>query len=112
MNAAKIVPDTITYNTLVDCLCRSGRRSEAANLVRHIDEGYPAGPVAHLTFWLVRSGQVREALKLFDDIVAKGVALDSRIFANVIKAFCRKGPVECTEITQLCSVLDRMLEIG
>uniref|UniRef100_A0ACD5Y9G5 Uncharacterized protein n=1 Tax=Avena sativa TaxID=4498 RepID=A0ACD5Y9G5_AVESA len=111
-NAAKIVPDTITYTTLVDCLCRSGRRSEAANLVRHIDEGYPAEPVAHLTYWLVRSGHVREALRLFDEILAKGVPLHSRVFANVIKAFCRKGPVDCTDMTQLCSVLDRMLGIG
>ncbi|XP_047063498.1 pentatricopeptide repeat-containing protein At1g62670, mitochondrial-like [Lolium rigidum] len=112
INAAKIVPDTITYNTLVDCLCRSGRRSQAANLVRHIDEGYPAEPVAHLTYWLVRSGHVPEALRLFDDIVAQGVALDGRVFANVIKAFCRKGPVDCADMTQLCSVLDRMLGIG
>lgn len=112
VNAGKIAPDTITYNTLVDCLFRSGRRSQAANLVRHIDGGYPTEPVAHLTYWLVRSGNVREALRLFDDIQIKGLVLDCRIFANVIKAFCRKGPTECSEISQLCFVLDRMLGIG
>jgi len=112
MEAGKIVPDTITYNTLVDCLFRSGRRSEAVNFVRHIDDGYPTEPVAHLTYWLVRSGNTREALKLFDDIQIKGLVLDSRIFANVIKAFCRKGPTECSDMSQLCSVLDRMLAIG
>ncbi|TKW23917.1 hypothetical protein SEVIR_3G018400v4 [Setaria viridis] len=112
VNAGKIAPDTITYNTLVDCLFRSGRRSEAANFVRHIDDGYPTEPVAHLTYWLVRSGNTHEALRLFDDIQIKGLVLDSKIFANVIKAFCRKGPVECSDMSQLCSVLDRMLGIG
>ncbi|KAG2569749.1 pentatricopeptide repeat-containing protein At1g63080, mitochondrial-like [Panicum virgatum] len=112
MEAGKIAPDTITYNTLVDCLFRSGRRSEAVNFVRHIDDGYPTEPVAHLTYWLVRSGNTREALKLFDDIQIKGLVLDSRIFANVIKAFCRKGPTKCSDMSQLCSVLDRMLAIG
>jgi pentatricopeptide repeat protein len=112
VNAGKIIPDTITYNTLVDCLFRSGRRAEAANFVRHIDDGYPSEPVARLTYWLVRSGHAREALGLFDDIQIKGLVLDGRIFANVIKAFCRKGPTECSEMSQLCSVLDRMLGIG
>ncbi|XP_052151425.1 pentatricopeptide repeat-containing protein At1g62670, mitochondrial-like [Oryza glaberrima] len=112
VNAGKIAPDTITYNTLVDCLFRSGRRAEAVNLIRHIDDGYPVEPVARLAYWLVRSGNVREALRLFDDMLEKGLLLDSRIFANVIKAFCRKGPGECTEMLQLCSVLDRMLGIG
>ncbi|KAL5214226.1 hypothetical protein ABZP36_003378 [Zizania latifolia] len=112
VSAGKIVPDTITYNTLVDCLFRSGRRSEAVNLVRHIDDGYPVEPVAHLAYWLVRCGNIREALRLFDEMLVKGLTLDSRIFANVIKAFCRKGPGECTEMLQLCSVLDRMLGIG
>lgn len=113
VNAGKIAPDTITYNTLVDCFFRSGKRSEAANLVRHTDDGYPAEPVAHLAYWLFRSGNDREALRLFDDILAKGVPLDSRVFANVIKAFCRRGPVvECRDMTQLCSVLDRLLGIG
>ncbi|CAO1943595.1 unnamed protein product [Urochloa humidicola] len=112
VNAGKISPDTITYNTLVDCLFRSGRRSEAANFVRHIDDGYPTEPVAHLTYWLVRSGNIREALRLFDDMQIKGLVLDSRIYANVIKAFCRRGPAECSDMSQLCSVLDRMLGIG
>jgi hypothetical protein len=53
-----------------------------------------------------------EALMLFDDIQIKGLVLDGRIFANVIKAFCRKGPIECSEMPQLCSVLDRMRGIG
>ncbi|KAF8769267.1 hypothetical protein HU200_006779 [Digitaria exilis] len=112
VNTGKIAPDTITYNTLVDCLFRSGRRLEAANFVRHIDDGYPSEPVAHLTYWLVRSGNTREALRLFDDIQIKGLVLDSKIFANVIKAFCGKGRTECSEMSQLCSVLDRMLGIG
>ncbi|TVU16579.1 hypothetical protein EJB05_40150, partial [Eragrostis curvula] len=112
INAGKIVPDTITYNTLVDCLFRSGRKAEANNFVKHIDDGYPSEPVGRLTYWLVRSGNTREALRLFDDIQIKGMVLDSRIFANVIKAFCRKGPAECSEMSQLCSVLDRMLGIG
>ncbi|XP_062183656.1 pentatricopeptide repeat-containing protein At1g63080, mitochondrial-like [Phragmites australis] len=112
VNAGKIAPDTITYNTLVDCLFRSGRRLDAANFVRHIDDGYPSEPVARLTYWLVRSGNTCEVLRLFDDIQIKGRVLDSRIFANVIKAFCRKGPAECSEMSQLCSILDRMLGIG
>ncbi|CAN6241386.1 unnamed protein product [Urochloa humidicola] len=112
VNAGKIFPDTITYNTLVDCLFRSGRRSEAVNFVRHIDDGYPTEPVAHLTYWLVRSGNIREALRLFDEMQIKGLVLDSSIYANVIKAFCRKGPTECSDMSQLCSVLDRMLGIG
>ena len=109
VDVGEFAPEVITYNTLVDCLFRSGRRPKAANLVRHIDDGYPAEPVAHLAYWLVRSGNVREALSLFDDMLVKGVALDAMVFANVIKAFCRKGPGECTDMTQLCSVLDRML---
>lgn len=112
VNAGKIAPDTITYNTLVDCLFRSGRKLEAVNFVRHIDDGYPTEPVAHLTYWLVRSGNTPEALRLFDDIQIKGLVLDSKIFSNVIKAFCRKGPVECSDMSQLCSVLDRMLGVG
>uniref|UniRef100_A0A0D9WB37 Pentacotripeptide-repeat region of PRORP domain-containing protein n=1 Tax=Leersia perrieri TaxID=77586 RepID=A0A0D9WB37_9ORYZ len=112
VNAGKIVPDTVTYNTLVDCLFRSGRKTDAVNLVRHTDGGCPVEPVARLAYWLVRSGHVREALRLFDDMLEKGLVLDSRIFANVIKAFCKKGPGECTEMLQLCSVLDRMLGIG
>ncbi|KAF0891092.1 hypothetical protein E2562_005173 [Oryza meyeriana var. granulata] len=112
VNAGKIVPDTITYTTLVDCLFRSGRRTEAVNLITHADDSYPVEPVARLAYWLVRCGHVREAFRLFDDMLEKGLVLDSRIFANVIKAFCRKGPGECTEMFQLCSVLDRMLGIG
>uniref|UniRef100_J3M2L8 Pentacotripeptide-repeat region of PRORP domain-containing protein n=2 Tax=Oryza brachyantha TaxID=4533 RepID=J3M2L8_ORYBR len=111
VNAGKIVPDMITHTTLVDCLFRSGRRTEAVNLIRHTGDGYLVEPVAHLAYWLVRCGNVREVLRLFDEMLEKGLVLDSRIFANVIKAFCRKGPGECTEMLQLCSVLDRMLGI-
>jgi hypothetical protein len=31
--------------------------------------------------------------------------LDRRVFANVVKAFCKNGPMECTDMTRLCSVL-------
>lgn len=112
VNAGKIVPDTISYITLVDCLARSGRRSEATNFVRDIDNGYPMGPVAHLTYWMVRSGNTHEALRLFDEIQEKGLVLDSRVFTNVIKAFCRKGQTDCSDMSQLCSVLDKMLGFG
>ncbi|KAJ1273461.1 hypothetical protein BS78_06G282500 [Paspalum vaginatum] len=112
VDAGKIAPNTVTYNTLVGCLARSGRVSEAANLIWQIDDAYQMESLAHLTFWFVRTGNTHRALRLFDDIQIKGLVLDSRIFASVISAFCRMGPTECSDISQLCSVLDRMLGIG
>ena len=105
VDVGEFAPDIITYNTLVDCLFRSGRRPEAANLVRHIDDGYSADPIAHLAYRLARSGNVREALSLFDDMLAKGVALDAKVFTSVIKAFCKKrsSGVHRYDIAVLCA---------
>ncbi|WVZ87682.1 hypothetical protein U9M48_034283 [Paspalum notatum var. saurae] len=112
VEAGKFAPNTVTYNTLVDCLARSGRASEAANLIWQINDACPMEPLGRLAYWFVRTGNTHKALRLFDDIQIKGLGLDSRIFANVIKAFCRMGPTECSDMSQLCSVLDRMLGIG
>lgn len=112
LDVGRIAPDTITYSTLTDCLCRNGKIFEAVDFVRSIENGYPPMPAAHLTYWLVRSGNIKEAIRLIEEMLKQGLVLDGCVFDLLIKAFCRKGCCKHTEISKVCFVLDMMLGIG
>ncbi|XP_078150740.1 uncharacterized protein LOC144546074 [Carex rostrata] len=104
-----IVPNMLFYGTIVDCLCKSGRIFEAVTLVRDIDNGYPAYPVSRLTYWLVRMQKIGDVVMLIEEMLKKGLVLESRIFNQMIRAFCRKGFCGTTNISQVEYLLDRML---
>ncbi|OAY85941.1 Pentatricopeptide repeat-containing protein [Ananas comosus] len=72
LDVGRIAPDTITYSTLTDCLCRNGKIFEAVDFVRSIENGYPPMPAAHLTYWLVRSGNIKEAIRLIEEMLKQG----------------------------------------
>ncbi|EHA8592393.1 pentatricopeptide repeat-containing protein, mitochondrial [Cocos nucifera] len=112
LDMEKNAPDMVTYNTLVDCLCRNGKFLEAVNFVRSLEDGFPSEPVAHLTYWLVRGGKLVELLRVFEEMSKQGLVLDVRIFNFLIKAFCRIGSCQNGEITKVSFILEKMLGIG
>lgn len=109
LDKCDIVPNMFFYGTIVDCLCRSGRIFEAVNFVRNVENGYPTDPVSRLTYWLVRMGRVGDVLMLIEEMLKKGLVLESRIFDQMITAFCHKGFCGTAEVSKVEFLLDRML---
>ncbi|RWW49313.1 hypothetical protein BHE74_00044553 [Ensete ventricosum] len=107
----KIRPDSITYNTIIDCLCKKGKFLEAIDYLRSVEDGFPSEAVAHLAYWLVRGRKIGELLSLFEEMLSQGLVLDGQAFNHLIIAFCKNGSCQSREIYKVCLVLDKMLGV-
>lgn len=111
MERENIAPDTTTCNLMVDCLCRENNFSDAIDVVRNFRCVSSQEPVAHLTYWFVKSGRLSDLLRLFEEMFDQGWVPDSQVYDFLIRAFCRKGSCTSKEIYRICLILERMLEV-
>ncbi|XP_065020916.1 pentatricopeptide repeat-containing protein At5g65560-like [Musa acuminata AAA Group] len=110
MSANNISPDGITYNTMIDSLCRVGRFLEATDcFIRSLEYRFSTDLLLRLIHRLVRNRRLKELLKLFKGIEKHSISLDVLVFDSLIKAACKEGFCGSTEIYVLCLILDKML---
>ncbi|KAL0288122.1 UNVERIFIED_CONTAM: hypothetical protein Scaly_2741400 [Sesamum calycinum] len=77
-------PNLITYSTLIDGLCGSGRLEAAIDLFEEMD------------------GRLEEAKEIFDEMKGAGLKPDTVIYTTLINSLCRVA-----ELMKLLNCLKR-----
>ena len=91
MHHKNLVPDTITYSSLIDGLCKSGRISYVQDL---LNEMHASGQCHDIfTFnilleGLCKSQHLDEAIELFQKIVGKGICPNVVTYTILIDGLC------------------------
>ncbi|XP_042419243.1 pentatricopeptide repeat-containing protein At1g09900-like [Zingiber officinale] len=110
MSAKNIMLDEITYGTIVDGLCRSGKFLEAIDFFHmSLEHKFSSDLLLRLIYRLVKNRGLKELLKLFTGIEKRGLFLDGLIFDSLIKAFCNQGVCQSIDMPSVCIILDKML---
>lgn len=94
MTARGLCPTTVTLNILLDCLCRGSEAWEAKYLLERSRELEWNADVANYNTVMSRlcsGGRVLAVLKLFTDMLKKGIAPNSWTFSIVVNSLCRAG---------------------
>nr|CAD1833612.1 unnamed protein product [Ananas comosus var. bracteatus] len=97
MTARGLCPTTVTLNILLDCLCRGSEAWEAKYLLERSRELEWNADVANYNTVMSRlcsGGRVLAVLKLFTDMLKKGIAPNSWTFSIVVNSLCRAGSFE------------------
>lgn len=101
-----------TYIILIDSLCRGQGFREAVNcFLVSIGKGFSPDLISRPVSWLVKDGKQLEILKLFEEMLERGLVLDIRTFNSLIRAFCKKGLCQSAESDYFYLFFDRMLGI-
>lgn len=101
-----------TYVILIDSLCREHGFREAVNLfLVSIGEGFSPNLISRPLRWLVKDGKRWEILKLFEEMLERGLVLDTHTFNSLIRAFCKNGLCQSVESDFFYLFFDRMLGI-
>ncbi|ONK63930.1 uncharacterized protein A4U43_C07F20380 [Asparagus officinalis] len=111
MQLNSIAPDKVTCNIRVDSLCREGKFSEAIHFCKSLKYVYSQELIAHLSHGLVKGGRLGDLLRLFEELLDKGLVLDCQVYDFLIAAFCEKGSCNSKEIFKICLILDKMLGV-
>ncbi|PKA50189.1 Pentatricopeptide repeat-containing protein [Apostasia shenzhenica] len=88
------LPDSCTYNTLIDGLCRRARVDDAQKLFDEMQQKGCLPTVVTFTslmHGLSRFEQFEEALKLFNEMCKSGVKPNVITYSSLIDGFCRGG---------------------
>nr|CAD1833594.1 unnamed protein product [Ananas comosus var. bracteatus] len=94
MTARGLCPTAVTLNILLDCLCRGSEAWEAKYLLERSRELEWNADVANYNTVMSRlcsGGRVLAVLKLFTDMLKKGIAPNSWTFSIVVNSLCRAG---------------------
>ncbi|KAF3456598.1 hypothetical protein FNV43_RR01252 [Rhamnella rubrinervis] len=85
------LPDVVTYNTLLDALCKEGRTAEAINLVEamtNTDVKFDIFIYNSLVYGLSPSGQWRDATSLLDKMKDQRMLLNA--YTALIDSLCKE----------------------
>ncbi|OVA15099.1 Pentatricopeptide repeat [Macleaya cordata] len=99
-NESNIIPNVISYNTLIKAHCDAGRVDVALDVYRHILAEAPFSPspvtYGNLTKGLVDSNRISEAVDLLREMTSKGDAAesDSVVYNNLISGFLQLGKLD------------------
>lgn len=102
MLANGLRPNAVTVNILLDCLCRGSKASEAKCLLEKSAQlDWDADVVNYNTVMsrLRDAGKWSAVLKLFTDMIKKGIAANSRTFSIVIHSLCKAGKLDWAKRT-------------
>ncbi|KAJ6707762.1 hypothetical protein OIU85_028070, partial [Salix viminalis] len=97
MNEKGLVPDSITYNILINGYCRCGNVKKAFTLHDEmISKGVQPTRVTYtsLIYVLSKRGRMKQADDLFEKIVRKGIFPDLIMFNALIDGHCANGNME------------------
>ncbi|KAF6151100.1 hypothetical protein GIB67_042435 [Kingdonia uniflora] len=104
-------PDSYTYATLVNELCKLGKISEAKELFREVDAKGCSPTIVTYTSLIHRSclsNILNEAMKLFEEMSRKGIEPNVVTFSSLIDGFCKGGrSLQALKLLEKM-ILDRM----
>ncbi|CAA0817861.1 Pentatricopeptide repeat-containing protein [Striga hermonthica] len=94
MPARGHTPDSYTYGTLINGLCRAGRTLEAKELLMEMEEkGCSPSVVTYscLIHGLCKLNKLEDALKLFKEMKRKGIEPNVYTYSSIIDGLCKNG---------------------
>ncbi|KAL0413921.1 UNVERIFIED_CONTAM: hypothetical protein Sradi_1593800 [Sesamum radiatum] len=97
MQAQELIPDLLTYNTLLNGLCINKQIAEAFSFL-HIMEEKGVNPdiitYGILIDGLCKDGKLEIARNLFNGLCSKGLQPDVHIYTTIIGSLCEEGLTE------------------
>uniref|UniRef100_A0A0E0IUG0 Pentacotripeptide-repeat region of PRORP domain-containing protein n=2 Tax=Oryza nivara TaxID=4536 RepID=A0A0E0IUG0_ORYNI len=88
---SNIVPNVVSYNTLILAHCEAARVDSALQVYREMLDKAPFSPSAvtyrHLTKGLVAAGRIQDALDLLREMLNRGQGADSLVYNNLIAGY-------------------------
>ncbi|KAL8468111.1 hypothetical protein ACS0TY_031373 [Phlomoides rotata] len=87
-------PDSYTYGTLINGLCRGGRTLEAKELFKEMEvKGCSPSVITYscLIHGLCQSNKLHDAMELFKEMKSKGVEPNVYTYSSVIDGLCKNG---------------------
>eukprot|EP00252_Welwitschia_mirabilis_P021699 TRINITY_DN5637_c0_g1_i1.p1 TRINITY_DN5637_c0_g1~~TRINITY_DN5637_c0_g1_i1.p1 ORF type:complete len:509 (+),score=53.71 TRINITY_DN5637_c0_g1_i1:39-1565(+) len=90
-------PSVVTYNTLVDALCKDKRVKDAMEVVKSMKQNQCDPDIKTYTTLIHGWGLLRnsvEAKKVFDEMKSFGLQPDIAAFNAIINSFCNEGLVD------------------
>ncbi|CAM8905827.1 unnamed protein product [Rhodiola kirilowii] len=87
-------PDSYTYGTLINGMCRFGKLDEAKELFKEMSVNGCSPSVVTYTCILhgmCISGKLDEALELFDEMVGKGIVPNVFTYSSLMDGLCKGG---------------------
>ncbi|KAJ7946530.1 Pentatricopeptide repeat [Quillaja saponaria] len=114
-NQYDIIPNIVSYNTLIVTHCDEGRVDVALQVYRDLIGNAPFGPSAvtyrHITKGLIDAGRISQAVDLLREMLNKGQGADSLVYNNLISGFLKLDNLEKAneffdELKDRCMVYD------
>ncbi|CAL5411702.1 unnamed protein product [Camellia sinensis] len=97
LKVSKLLPDQVTYNTLIHMLSKHGHGDEALEFLREAEErGFLVDKVGYsaIIHSFCQEGRIDMAKELVSEMFSKGCNPDVVTFTTVINGFCRIGDVD------------------
>ncbi|XP_059670564.1 pentatricopeptide repeat-containing protein At5g46100 [Cornus florida] len=100
------IPDSYTYGTLINGLCRSGKISEAKELFAEMDiKGCSPTVVTYtsLIHGLCHSNNMDEAMGLFNKMLSKGIEPNVYTYSSLMNGLCKSG--HCSQAMEILEIM-------
>ncbi|XP_068648172.1 pentatricopeptide repeat-containing protein At1g10270-like [Aristolochia californica] len=115
---AKIIPNVVSYNILINTFCDAGRVDTALDTYRYVSENEQFGPSTvtyrHLIKGLVDANRISEAIDLLREMLNKGHGADSLVYNTLMDGFIKLGNMKKAlelfeELKERCLVYDGLV---
>ncbi|TXG65332.1 hypothetical protein EZV62_006607 [Acer yangbiense] len=113
MKSVGVLPDAITYNTLIDGYCKKGKTGKLyradAILKDMVESGIPADEFTFniLIDGFCKDGNVLAAMKVFDEMQTQGVKASLITYSSLIHGLCT-----CGKLDEAIALSDQMMCSG
>ncbi|XP_015961282.1 pentatricopeptide repeat-containing protein At1g62680, mitochondrial-like [Arachis duranensis] len=111
-----IVPNEVTFNTLIEGYSREGRPLEGVLVLELMKKkhGCVPGYVNYSTVLhgLLKWNEIPAAFKVYKEMVELGIEVDSRMMAKLARRLCRLSRRERGLLRDACQVFEKMTEKG
>ncbi|KAF7120110.1 hypothetical protein RHSIM_Rhsim13G0117400 [Rhododendron simsii] len=104
----KLLPDQVTYNTLIHMLTKHGHSDDAVVFLKEAEErGFLVDKIEYSAIInsYCREGRIDRAKELLGEMITKGCSPDVVTYSAVVHGFCRIGEVD--EAKKLMQVMNK-----